>query len=107
MARKTNFDTFSQITRRGPFDEYPIFPPGKDPQLCLRRNVGVQPFHLVCEHDTVLAQMSGLGKVEFIDSAVRDFAMRQGDFVYVPAGVPHRLSADTESVVYRFKPEFP
>ena len=61
MARKTNYDTLSQIEKRGPFDEYPIFPPGKDPQLCLSRNLGVQPFHLICEHDTVLAQLGGEG----------------------------------------------
>ena len=107
MARKTNYDTLSQIEKRGPFDEYPIFPPGKDPQLCLSRNIGVQPFHLICEHDTVLAQLGGEGRVEFADAAVRFFDMRQGDFVYVPAGVPHCLSAESGSIVYRYKPEKP
>ena len=107
MARRPQYDTLAQIDRRGPFDEYPVFPPGKDPQLCLSRNVGTQPFHLICEHDTILAQLSGTGRVSFRDGEVRYFDMKPGDFVYVPAGFASRYTAETPSIQYRYKPEKP
>jgi len=103
MPRKTNFDTLAMAGMRGAFDEYPIFPPDKDTQLCLSRNQGTQPFWLICQYDTVLAQMSGRGRIAFHDSSVRYFDMVQADYVYVPAGVPHRYSAETESIQYRYK----
>lgn len=107
MARKTSVDTFELATGRGAYDEYPIFPPGKDPQLCLSRNDRDQPFYLICEHDTVLTQLAGRGRIEFRDASVRFFDMAQGDFVYVPGGVPHRYKPQTESIQYRYKAEKP
>ena len=107
MARRPQYDTLSQIGQRGAFDEYPIFPPGKDPQLCLSRNDCAQPFHLICQHDTILAQLSGTGRVEFQGGSVRYFDLKMGDFVYVPAGFAHRYTAATPSIQYRYKPEKP
>ena len=105
MARKPMVDTFELASGRGPYDEFPVFPPGRDPLLCLSRNDRDQPFFLICEHDCVLAQMSGTGRIEFRDASVRYFEMVQGDFVYVPSGVPHRYRPQRESVQYRYKAE--
>jgi 3-hydroxyanthranilate 3,4-dioxygenase len=107
MARKTSVDTFEVAGSRGAYDEYPIFPPGKDPQLCLSRNDCEQPFFLICQHDTILAQLSGRGRIEFRDASVGFFEMVPGDFVYVPGGVPHRYRPEAESIQYRYKPEKP
>ncbi|HXQ53844.1 MAG TPA: hypothetical protein VN802_22320 [Stellaceae bacterium] len=105
MARKPQVDTFEIAASRGAYDEYPVFGPGKDPQLHLSRNDRPQPFHLICEQDSILVQLSGNGRVEFRDASVRFFDMTQGDFVYIPGGVPHHYSPTEESVQYRFKAE--
>jgi 3-hydroxyanthranilate 3,4-dioxygenase len=107
MARRPQYDTLAQIGQRGSYDEYPIFPPGKDPQLCLSRNRGPQPFHLICEHDTILAQISGSGRITFRNGEVRYFDMKPGDFVYIPAGYASRYTAAKESIQYRYKAEKP
>ena len=107
MARKTSVDTFELAASRGAYDEYPIFPPGKDPQLCLSRNDREQPFFLLCEKDTLIAQMSGEGRVDFKGTAVNSFPLEPGDFIYVPAGTPHRLVPSSESVNFRYKPSRP
>src|SRR6185312_11278829 len=80
---------------------------GIDPQLHLSRNRVKQPFFLICEQDTMLAQMSGEARVEFRAGPVRYFDMTVGDFVYVPAGTPHRIVPKTESVHLRYKAEKP
>ncbi len=105
MKRKKSFATFDEAPRRGPYDEYPMLPPGVDPQLCLSRNDVPQPFHLVCELDTVLLQMSGTGRLHLRESPVLYHRMEPGDFVYIPAGMPHRYVPDTESVQLRYKAE--
>jgi 3-hydroxyanthranilate 3,4-dioxygenase len=107
MARRPQYDTLAQIGQRGAYDEYPIFPPGKDPQLCLSHNDRAQPFHLICEQDTVLAQLSGTGRISFVGGEVRYFDMKPGDFVYVPAGFAHRYTAATPAIQYRYKAEHP
>ena len=71
MARKPRFAAFDEAARRGPYDEYPMLPAGVDPQICLSRNDRPQPFFLICEHDTVLVNMSGVGRVEFPEGPVR------------------------------------
>jgi len=107
MAQRRGFKTFVEATRAGAWDEYPMFPPGTDPQICLSRNDRPQPFYLVCEQDCVLVQMSGEGRVWFQGGPVRYQRLAPGDFVYVPAGAPHRIVPETESVQYRFKAEHP
>ena len=103
MAGSMMFLTFKEAAAAGPYDETPMLPPAVDPQLHLSRNDRVQPFHLVCGKDCVLVQMSGRGKVRFAEGGVRYFRLEPGDFVYVPAGMPHRIEPDTESVQYRYK----
>jgi 3-hydroxyanthranilate 3,4-dioxygenase len=103
MAGKMMFMTFKEADGAGPYDEYPMLPANVDPQLHLSRNDRVQPFHLICEKDCVLVQMSGRGRVRFADGGVRYFQLDAGDFVYVPAGMPHRIEPETVSVQYRYK----
>ena len=107
MARKPRFAAFDEAARRGPYDEYPMLPAGVDPQICLSRNDRPQPFFLICEHDTVLVNMSGEGRVEFPDGPVRYHPVVPGDFVYVPSGTPHRIVPDGECVQLRYKAEHP
>ncbi|MCC6474542.1 MAG: hypothetical protein IT514_12450 [Burkholderiales bacterium] len=76
---------------------------GIDPQLHLSRNDRVQPFFLICEQDCVIAQMSGAARVEFRASSVNYFDLQLGDFVYVPAGTPHRIVPQSESIHLRYK----
>lgn len=107
MARKQRFAAFDEAKKRGPYDEYPMLPAGIDPQICLSRNDRPQPFYLICEHDTVLVNMSGEGRVEFPDGPVRYQTVEPGDFVYVPSGTPHRIVPDGECVQMRYKAEVP
>src|SRR5487761_1628997 len=105
MPRKARFVAPQEAATRGPYDEYPMLPPGIDPQLHLSRNDRPQPFHLICEHDTVLVVIAGRGKVEFTEGPVRYHMLRPGDFIYVPSGMPHRIVPETESVHLRYKAE--
>lgn len=107
MRQKRQYLTAREAPEAGPYDEFPTFPPGIDPQLCLSRNDRPQPFYLICEHDTVIVQMSGAGRVLFRGGPVNYQTLEPGDFVYVPARTPHRIVPATESVQYRFKAEHP
>ncbi len=102
MAGKP-FNAFEAGAAAGPYDERPTLLADIDPQLHVSRNDKAQPFHLICEKDCVLVQMSGEANVEFTEGNVRYFAMEPGDFVYVPAGMPHRIVPLTTSIQYRFK----
>ena len=104
MARKKTFQIFREAPKLGPYDERPMLPDDIDLQVHLSRNDRAQPFHLICEKDTLLAQMSGRGRVEFRLSSVASFTLAPGDYVYVPAGTPHRLVPDSASVTLRYKP---
>src|ERR1700756_1908813 len=103
MRRKNRFETYKEAASRGNYDEMPMLELGIDPQLHLSRNSVAQPFFLICEQDTMLAQMAGEARVEFRAGPVRYFDMAVGDFVYVPAGTPHRILPKTESVHLRYK----
>jgi len=103
MNRSRALSIFQEAKAAGPYDEYPVLPPDIDPQLHLSRNDRPQPFFLVCEHDCVLTQMSGRATVFFKDTNVLRFTLRPGDFVYVPAGTPHRIVPETESIQVRYK----
>jgi 3-hydroxyanthranilate 3,4-dioxygenase len=98
-------DTFEAARRAGPYDDYPVLPAGVDPQLHLSRNDRPQPFHLVCGKDCMIVQMAGKASVEFRDSTVLKFHLTPGDYVYVPAGTPHRIKPDGVAVQYRYKAE--
>lgn len=107
MRRKNRFDTFQAAPQRGNYDEFPMLELGIDPQMCLSRNSVAQPFFLICEQDTVLAQVSGAARLEFRNSSINYFNMVDGDFVYVPGGTPHRIVPKSESLHLRYKAEFP
>lgn len=103
MRRKNRFDTFKEAPQRGSYDEFPMLELGIDPQVHLSRNTVPQPFFLICEQDTVLAQTAGEARIEFRDSSVNYFNTALGDYVYVPGGTPHRIVPKTESIHLRYK----
>ncbi len=105
MAGKQMFHTFKEAYNAGAHDELPMLPPGVDPQLHLGRHDSAQPFHLICEKDCVLLMMSGTAKVHFAEGPVRYHKAAAGDFIYVPARMPHRVVPDEECVQYRYKAE--
>jgi hypothetical protein len=105
MPRRRMLDTFEAARRAGPYDDYPVLPAGIDPQLHLSRNDRPQPFHLVCAKDCMIVQMTGNATVEFHDSTVLKFHLNPGDYVYVPAGTPHRIMPEGVAVQYRYKAE--
>jgi len=107
MRRKGRFQTYEEARNAGPYDELPMLEMGIDPQLHLSRNDRPQPFFLICEQDTAIAQMSGEARIEFRGTSVNRFDMALGDYAYVPAGTPHRYVAKTESIVLRYKAEHP
>ena len=97
MRRKNRFSTFKEAAARGNYDEFPMLEIGIDPQLHLSRNSVAQPFFLICEQDSMVAQMSGAARIEFRNSSVGYFNTEIGDFVYVPGGTPHRIVPKSES----------
>jgi hypothetical protein len=103
MKRKRQVDVLAAAREAGPYDEVPLLPAEVDPQVYLSRNDRTQPFYLVCEHDSVIAQLAGRARVEFKDTSVLSFQAEPGDHVYVPAGTPHRILPETESIQVRYK----
>ena len=107
IERKRTLDTIKSASQVGNYDEVPVLAAEVDPQLHLSRNSVRQPFFLICEHDTVLAQMTGRAQLELRDSNVSWFPLVPGDNVYVPARTPHRVVPETESVQLRYKARRP
>lgn len=103
MAKQHMFLTFAEAATSGPYDERPMLPSDSDLQIHLSRNDRIQPFFQICEHDSVIVVMSGEGRVEFKDAPVLRHTYETGDFLYVPAGTPHRIVPATESIHYRYK----
>ena len=103
MPRKKTFQTFREAGKSGPYDERPLLPDAIDIQVYMSRNNHPQPFFLICEKDTLICQMSGEGRVEFKDTSVNYHLLVPGDYIYVPAGAPHRLVPDGENVTLRYK----
>jgi hypothetical protein len=97
------FQAFKASGEAGDYTELPMLPAQVDPQVYLSRNSVPQPFFLICEKDTVIAQLSGEAQLQLRDSSVNTFALAPGDNVYVPAGTPHRLVPLTETVQLRYK----
>lgn len=95
--------SYALAAEAGPHDERPLLPSGLDIVLTISRSDQPQPFHLICQHDSVLVTMAGKGRVAFAGSAVRHFDYETGDVVYVPAGTPHRIVPTSESIHHRFK----
>ncbi|MBN1209671.1 MAG: hypothetical protein JXB05_32785 [Myxococcaceae bacterium] len=107
LPRKKTFVVFREAGKLGPYDERPMLPDSTQTQIYLSRNEGPQPFYLICEKDTLVAVFSGTGRMELELTSVRSFPLEPGDHVYVPAGTPTRLFADTESVIMRYKASQP
>lgn len=103
MGKEFMAFTYTLAAQSGPYDEASILPESLDITLTLSRNDRPQPFHLICEHDSVIVVMSGSGRVEFKGTSVlhQDYVL--GDVVYVPAGTPHRILPSEESIHHRFK----
>ena len=103
IERRRMFHLFKAAKEAGPYDELPMLPTDFDLQVHLSRNDRPQPFFLICDHDTQIVQMLGKGRVEFRESSVNSFDLEVGDFIFVPAGTPHRLIPDGEAVQLRYK----
>lgn len=103
MPRKKTFQTFREAGKTAAHDERPMLPDSIDIQVYMSRNDHPQPFFLICGKDTLICQMSGNGRVEFKDTSVNYHPLIPGDYIYVPAGAPHRLVPDTENVTLRYK----
>jgi hypothetical protein len=103
IERKRFLNVFPLIEQARSYDEQPIILAHIDPQLYLSRNSVAQPFFLICEKDTVLTAMSGDADVEFRDCSVLRHRLATGDYVYVPAGTPHRIVPREPSLHLRFK----
>lgn len=103
MARNLMVFTFAEAANAGPYDERPMLPDSLDLQIHLSKNAVPQPFHLICQHDTVLFALSGSGQVEYKDASVLRHSYTVGDHLYVPAGVPHRIVPTSETIQYRYK----
>ena len=107
IRRKNMLNLFREAPKLGSFDEFPVLRPEVDPQLHVSRNDVDQPFHLICAKDSVIALVSGRAQVSFTTGAVRHFDMEPGDFVYVPAGIPHRLELREPGIQLRYKAREP
>jgi hypothetical protein len=103
MARNLMVFSFAAAAKAGPYDERPMLPDSLDLQIHLSKNAQPQPFFLICEHDTVLFALSGTGHVEYKDASVLRHSYAVGDHLYVPAGVPHRIVPQSETIQYRYK----
>ena len=104
---KNRFNILREAGKLGSFDEFPMLRPEVDPQLHLSHNSVDQPFYLVCGKDCVIAQFSGTSRVLFHASNVRHFDLVAGDYVYVPAGIPHRILTHSSGNVIRYKAREP
>ncbi|POM23165.1 3-hydroxyanthranilate 3,4-dioxygenase [Actinomadura rubteroloni] len=104
MTRRRMLHAFKAAAEIGNYQDEAVLPADTDPQIYLSRNWLPQPFHLICEKDTVLSQLSGSAHVHLRDSSVNRFRMDVGDHVYVPAGTPHQIVPVEEGVTIRYQP---
>jgi 3-hydroxyanthranilate 3,4-dioxygenase len=88
----------------GEYEDAAVLPLETDPQIYLSRNALPQPFHLICEKDTVLSPLSGSADVHLRASSVNRFRMDIGDHVYIPAGTPHQIVPIEPGVILRYLP---
>lgn len=105
MPRKKTFQVLREAAKVGAYDDMPMLPQDIQVQVHLSRNDKPQPFHQICDKDTLLFLLSGGGSVELKGTPVDRFALKPGDCVYVPGGAPHRIVPDEESVMLRYKPQ--
>jgi hypothetical protein len=103
VERKRFFNVLPLAAEARSYDERPVLLEHIDPQLHLSRNSIPQPFFLICDKDTVLVSMSGEAVVDFRDCSVLQHRLVPGDYVYVPAGTPHRIVPSSPSLHVRYK----
>ncbi len=104
LERKKTLNVFKDAADAwGSYDDYPVGPPGTDPMPHLSRNRVAQPFFLVSEADQVLVQMSGVGEIAFAETEPACMPLEPGDTVYIPAGVPSRVTPRGENLQIRLK----
>ncbi|MEU6349246.1 hypothetical protein ABZ896_07955 [Streptomyces sp. NPDC047072] len=104
MNRRRMLHALKVAAELGNYEDAAVLPADTDPQLYLSRNWLPQPFHLICQKDTVLSQLSGAAQVHLRESSVNRFRMDPGDHVYVPAGTPHQIAPLQEGVTIRYMP---
>ncbi|MFF5147960.1 hypothetical protein ACFY6U_51050 [Streptomyces sp. NPDC013157] len=102
MNRRRMLHSLKVAAELGNYEDAAVLPADTDPQLYLSRNWLPQPFHLICEKDTVISQLSGAAQVHLKDSSVNRFRMDIGDHIYVPAGTPHQIVPLQEGVAIRY-----
>lgn len=102
IPRARTHDVFGLAADAGSYEEWPLMPAEVDPQVALSHNAAPQPFYLTVDHDTLLAALSGAAAVEFHDCAVRELSLSPGDYLYIPAGLAHRIVPLSPSVHLRF-----
>jgi 3-hydroxyanthranilate 3,4-dioxygenase len=108
LERKKTLNVFKDAKAAwGSYDDYPVGPRGTDPMPHLSRNRLPQPFFVVSETDQVLIQMAGHGHIHFVGIEPDHMTLTPGDTVYIPAGVPNRVSPDGENLQIRLKAEPP
>jgi 3-hydroxyanthranilate 3,4-dioxygenase len=102
MDRRRVIPAFKTAASIGNYEDAALIPEDVDPQVELSRNSVPQPFYVLINEDTVLAQMSGQSRVHMKYSPVNSFKTHTGDHVYVPAGTPHRIEPLKEGVFVRY-----
>lgn len=103
VIKRSNVHELRQAAEAaGSYDEWPLLPPDVDPQARLSCNTVDQPFFAGFDHDTCLAQLTGEATVEFIDSRYLATALSPGDWLYLPAGIHHRVVPQKPALQLRY-----
>jgi hypothetical protein len=95
-------DLYGLADRVHSYDEWPLVPEEVDPQVSISHNDVRQPFFLILDHDTCVAQLKGTARIEFSEGPIRQLPLEPADWVYVPAGIGHRIKPYTPSLQLRF-----
>ncbi|MDI2131277.1 hypothetical protein [Yinghuangia seranimata] len=102
MNRRRMLNALKSPDEFGQYADEAVLPEDTDPQVYLSHNRLPQPFHLLCEKDSVISQLSGTVDVYLHDSSVNRFRVTVGDHVYIPAGTPHRIVPREPGVTLRY-----
>ena len=102
-VRKGFVDSFPESVAYGPYDEFPMLSPETDPQIHVSKNSRPQPFYLICSKDSLLAQLSGTSTVRLKHHEVISQSTAPGDFLYIPAGTPHKIEPHQAGIMHRYK----
>ncbi len=105
LARQRFANSFALAAEAGPYAFWPVVPAGLDPQFHVSCNDRDQPFHLIHEHDAVLVHFNGRAAVRFPEGPVRQHALKPGDHVYLPAGLPYQVLTEEPCVQLLMKAE--